>query len=235
MSSKTPARTKPGASGGKQGARVSAARRRRQRQLFIRAGIAAIVVLGVVFLIARSGGGGGRGGGSGPSFQVGQPGPGKPAPEIKLPSTAGGTFDLAAERGKTVLLYFQEGVGCQPCWTQIRDIEKRQADFRALGIDEMVSVVGNPLDQLRQKAADEGITTPIVADPDLSLGDTYNANRYGMMGTGAYGHTFIVVGPDGTIRWRADYGGSPHYTMYVKPPDLLADLRAGLGLKAAAG
>jgi peroxiredoxin Q/BCP len=30
------------------------------------------------------------------------------------------------------------------------------------------------------------------------------------------------------IRWRADYGGAPHYTMYVPSSDLLADLRAGL-------
>ncbi len=49
-----------------------------------------------------------------------------------------------------------------------------------------------------------------------------------MMGTSTYGHTFIVVGPDGTIRWRADYGGSPNYTMYVEPDALLADLSEGL-------
>jgi len=48
-----------------------------------------------------------------------------------------------------------------------------------------------------------------------------------MMGTGADGHTFILVGPDGTIRWRADYGGAPNYTMYVPPTQLLADLQAG--------
>lgn len=38
----------------------------------------------------------------------------------------------------------------------------------------------------------------------------------------------IVVGPDGRIRWRADYGGPPDHTMYVKPGALLDDLRAGL-------
>jgi peroxiredoxin Q/BCP len=36
------------------------------------------------------------------------------------------------------------------------------------------------------------------------------------------------VGPDGEIRWRADYGGSPNYTMYVPVANLVADLRAGL-------
>lgn len=208
-----------------QAARGAAGRRRRQRQLFSRIAVIGVVLLGVVFFIARSGGSGK----AGPAFQVGQPGPGSPAPPIRLSSTAGGEFDLKAQQGKTVLLYFQEGIGCQPCWDQIRDIEKRMPDLRALGIDEVVSVAGNPLTELRQKAADEHIATPVLADPALSLGDTYNANRYGMMGMSAYGHTFLVVGSDGTIKWRADYGGSPKYTMYVAPPALLDDLRAGLG------
>jgi peroxiredoxin Q/BCP len=77
--------------------------------------------------------------------------------------------------------------------------------------------------------ADDELATPVLADPDLSLAKTYNANRYGMMGLSRYGHSFIVVGPDGRIRWRADYGGSPTYTMYVKMRALLSDLRAGLG------
>ncbi len=49
-----------------------------------------------------------------------------------------------------------------------------------------------------------------------------------MMGDSTNGHTFVVVGPDGKIQWRADYGGAPDYTMYVPVPDLLADMRAGL-------
>src|SRR6266704_3453257 len=57
------------------------------------------------------------------AFQVGSPGPGEPAPEIRLPATDGSTFDLAAMRGKTVLLYFQEGLSCQPCWDQLKDIQ----------------------------------------------------------------------------------------------------------------
>jgi peroxiredoxin Q/BCP len=49
-----------------------------------------------------------------------------------------------------------------------------------------------------------------------------------MMGNSADGHTFILVGPDGTIRWRADYGGAPNYTMYVPINQLSADMQAGL-------
>ena len=49
-----------------------------------------------------------------------------------------------------------------------------------------------------------------------------------MMGTSRDGHTFILVGPDGVIRWRADYGGPPNYTMYLPVDALLADIQQGL-------
>lgn len=127
-----------------------------------------------------------------------------------------------------MLLYFQEGLGCQPCWDQIKDLEKQPEKLRALGIDEMVSITTNDLDNLRQKARDEDIATPVLADPDLAVSEAYAANQYGMMGTSADGHSFIVVGPDGKIRHRADYGGAPNYTMYVPVENLVADMREGL-------
>lgn len=183
-----------------------------------------VVVLFVIFAASRrptaSGGGSHR-------FSVGQPAKGQPAPEIRLAATTGGTFDLAALRGKTVLLYFQEGIGCQPCWDQIRDLEHSDA-LGSLGVDQFVSITSDPLDVIRQKVTDMGLRTPVLSDPGLAVSKTYHANSYGMMGASRDGHTFIVVGPDGSIRFRADYGGAPNYTMYVRPADLAGDIRAGL-------
>ena len=131
-------------------------------------------------------------------------------------------------RGKTVLLYFQEGITCQPCWDQLRAIEADRGPFRTLGIERIVTITTDPLDVLRQKAADERLSDPVLSDPDLAVSRAYNANRYGMMGDSRDGHTFIVVGPSGRILWRADYGGSPDYTMYVPVTNLVADIGAGL-------
>lgn len=161
-------------------------------------------------------------------FEVGDPGPGKEAPPIELPSTEGGTFDLASARGETVLLFFQEGLMCQPCWDQIKDMEAKSGELETLGIDRTVSITTDPLDGLKQKVEDENISTPVLSDPDLAVSKTYDANKYGMMGESRNGHTFIVVGPDGKIKWRADYGGAPDYTMYVPVKNLLADMREGL-------
>lgn len=161
-------------------------------------------------------------------FQVGKPGPGDMAPPIRLPSTRTSTFDLASMRGKTVLLYFQEGIMCQPCWDQIRDIETNLAKFGTAGIDSVVSITTDPIDLLRQKVRNERLLTPVLSDPDLAVSKAYHANDFGMMGQSRDGHTFIVVGADGRIRWRADYGGAPDYTMYLPVANLLADIELGL-------
>jgi peroxiredoxin len=190
---------------------------------------AAVIALGAIFVLnTPSGSPAGTEQAGRYPFQVGSPGPGAEAPPIELPSTDGGTFDLASLRGETVLLYFQEGLMCQPCWDQLKDIESQFAAFEALGIDKVVSITTDDRDLLRQKVDSMRLTTPVLSDPDLAVSKAYTTNQYGMMGLNYNGHTFIVVGPDGRIRWRADYGGAPKYTMYLPVPNLIADMRAGL-------
>ena len=123
-----------------------------------------LVVGGLYALSALGKGGGGgsasHGGGDYP-YAIGSPGPGEPAPPLTLPSTSGGSFDLASYRGKQqVLLYFQEGLTCQPCWDQLQALQKDLPKFRALGIGPIVSITTDPIDQIRQKVKDEGITIP---------------------------------------------------------------------------
>ena len=161
-------------------------------------------------------------------YAVGEPGVGAVAPPMNLKSSAGGTFDLSAYSGKQVLLYFQEGLTCQPCWDQITAIQKDMPAFHALGIDTIVSITNGPYAQLSQKANDMGLTIPVLADEDGAVCMQYGTLRYGMMMGMNPGHTFILVGTDGRIRYRADYGGPPKYTMYVPPDQLLKDLKQGL-------
>lgn len=157
-------------------------------------------------------------------FAVGEPAVGQLAPPIKL-----GTFNLAGMRGQSVLLYFQEGLMCEPCWEQLKDVESHADDFKALGIDHIVSITTDPADLLAKKTAAQKISTPVLSDPDLSVSKAYGANKYGMMGEDRDGHSFVLVGPDGHIQWRADYGGAPDYTMFLPAKNLVADIRHGLG------
>nr|WP_024127488.1 peroxiredoxin family protein [Streptomyces sp. F12]AHE40224.1 Alkyl hydroperoxide reductase/ Thiol specific antioxidant/ Mal allergen [Streptomyces sp. F12] len=165
---------------------------------------------------------------SGTSYDVGSPGIGKTAPAFTLAASTGKQVSLSDFRGKNVLLYFQEGLTCQPCWDQMTALEKSAAKVRAAGVDQVVSITTDPADLITRKTHDMSLTTPVLSDPGLKVSKEYGANQYGMMGTSRDGHSFLLVGPDGTIRWRADYGGAPDYTMYVAVDKLLADLKAGV-------
>ena len=212
---------------------------KRRMVMMIAAGVTVAAIGATIFIEGRSN--------SGPStdiatasevaagkfrFAVGDPGPGVAAPPIVLTSTTGATFDLAKERGKGVLLYFQEGIGCQPCWDQMRDYATAAAGFKAAGVDELVTITVNPVNLLARKMRQGGVGGIVLADPDLAVSKRYHANQYGMMGDSTDGHSFIFVDSAGIVRWRADYGGSPDFTMYVPPANLLADLRVGLHLPA---
>lgn len=166
-------------------------------------------------------------------YAVGSPGVGRAAPPVSLPSTTGGSFSLASYNGKKpVLLYFQEGLTCQPCWDQISAIQKEEAKFHALGIGPIVSITTDPLKLIRQKAHDDGLTIPVLSDQGGHVSDTYSARDYGMMGHDRDGHSFVLVGKNGKIVWRADYGGAPKYTMFVPANVLIAQLKTGTGGKA---
>ena len=162
------------------------------------------------------------------TYDIGRPATGEVAPAFTLPDNAGGQISLNDYRGKSVLLYFQEGLTCPPCWDQMSVLEKQPQQLKAAGIDAVVSITTDPVDLIARKVTDLRLTTPVLSDPTMVISRKYQANRFGMMGTSRDGHTFILVGPEGKILWRADYGGPPTYTMFVPVERLLKDLRASL-------
>ncbi len=200
----------------------------RRRRIAVWAGIAAgaAAVIAGLFVIFQHGSSSSSGTAAYP-YQVASPGSGQAAPGFALAASTGRKISLSQYRGKTVLLFFQEGLTCQPCWTQITDLEKHAAQLRAAGLDQVVSITSDPIAQITQKTRDMGLSTPVLSDPGLAVSQRYHANAYGMMGASRDGHTFIVVGPDGVIRWRADYGGPPKYTMFLPTTGLLAGIKAG--------
>lgn len=203
-------------------------------------GVIAVLALGAFWLVNQSSLSGKSGNNLQPAtsatggqtgrfpFKVAKPGPGDMAPPIRLTSTQGIPVDLEAMRGKTVMLYFQEGLMCEACWEQLKAIEANFSQFRAVGIDALVTVTTDPPDLLARKVRGERLFMPVLADPSVAVSQAYRANGDGMMGARYDAHTFVIVGRDGRIRWRADYGGSPTYNMYVPVPDLLADIKRGL-------
>ena len=104
------------------------------------------------------------------------------------------------------------------------------ARFKGLGIDQVVAISADRATAQAQRARRTNITMPTLADPDRAVSGAYGTLAYGMMNGALPGHTFILVGPDGKIRWRADYGGPPNFTMFVADDTLLAEIRRALGI-----
>lgn len=137
------------------------------------------------------------------------------APPFTLTSTDGSEVSLSDYAGRNVLLYFNEGVGCDACFYQTVELEKKAADLDAAGIT-VLPVVMNPLDQVRSELVRFGITTPYLIDADGRV-----SRDYGVMGKGMHanlpGHGFVLIDGEGEIRWQKEYP-----SMYAPTSELLA-------------
>ncbi len=229
-SNKTPVNRTPGNKRARQAAsNLSGARAGNGRRgWIITTVVAAVVAVGVLYLVFQSSAPQQNAvhGRSGFTHVAGEPGVGTVAPPFTLTAGSGGQVNLADYRDKSVLLYFQEGLSCQPCWDQLKDLEQNKTALTKAGVGAVVSITTDPANLIGQKTADEKISIPVLSDPSMSVSRAYQANKYGMMGDMRDGHSFILVGPDGIIRWRADYGGAPDFTMYLPTEKMLADLAA---------
>jgi len=151
------------------------------------------------------------------------------APDFTLPDTAGGTFRLSDYKGKSnVLLFFSEGLACQPCLSQMRDLDSLNDQFTGLGV-LAVSVSGDPISMLSDWVRTSGPKYgKVLSDQSLSVSKTYDllgADISMMPGT-APGHTFILVNKSGVVVWRQDYGPN---NMYVPNNEIIAAVRKALG------
>jgi peroxiredoxin len=153
---------------------------------------------------------------------------GDKAPEFTLTSVNGTSFDLNNYLGKSdVLLFFNEGLSCSPCLQQMVDIDRNYSTFVGMGVT-VVSITTNAMSDMRTWAHNNGITRMLVLpDQSLQVDREYTTLNAGSMHAGsAPGHTFILVGKDGSVLWRKDYGS---YTMYVPMNELIASVKPALG------
>lgn len=146
---------------------------------------------------------------------------GAKAPAFSLPSTDGRTVTLASLSGRSALLYFSEGVGCDPCFTQMVELQQQQARLDRLGIT-LVPVMTNSAGMVTQEMQRFQLSYPVLIDGSKSI-----SSAYGTLGTGHHadlpGHSFILIDAAGAIRWRGDYS-----SMYVSASDLLAEVQKAL-------
>ena len=143
------------------------------------------------------------------------------AADFTLTDTSGAQHTLADHRGENVLLYFNEGAGCQSCIVQMGEIEKQAEAFA----DEDVTVLPIVMNTREQILADmrlNGVKTPFLLD-DGTVSDAYGTLGKGMH-AGLPGHSFVLIDKKGQQRWYGEYP-----SMWLDPRELLAEVRDRLG------
>jgi peroxiredoxin len=146
----------------------------------------------------------------------------RPAPGFTLTDSSGRAVSLASYRGHDVVLYFNEGVGCDACFYQMRDFEQHAAQLQKAGV-AILPIVMNPASQIRPELAAFGLRTPYLIDATGSVTRAYGALGEGMH-AGLPGHGFVLIDAKGTQRWYGEYP-----SMYLSTSGLLQQVKAHLG------
>ncbi|MDP2671793.1 MAG: peroxiredoxin family protein [bacterium] len=149
---------------------------------------------------------------------------GASAPSFRLPAADGRQVSLADYSGKNILLYFQEGLMCQPCWKQIGTLERDLASFEQIQT-EIVTVGVDSAAEWKPILRAEGIKEiPILIDADREMSQTYGVlSMPSQMHSDRPGHTFVLVNKEGKIAWIADYS-----TMRVSNEEILSSVEEAL-------
>lgn len=142
------------------------------------------------------------------------------APDFTLSDTNGDSVTLSDLRGTNVLLYFNEGAGCQSCIVQMGELEKHADDLADLNV-KVFPIVMNTREQITADMTANGVETPFLLD-DGTVSDAYGTLGKGMH-AGLPGHSFVLIDETGTQRWYGEYP-----SMWLAPTDLLKEVRARL-------
>jgi peroxiredoxin Q/BCP len=149
--------------------------------------------------------------------------PGDPAPDFALTTDTGETLRLADLAGRRVVLYAYPAAMTPGCTTQACDFRDSLSALKAAGL-EVIGISPDSPQKLATFRDRDGLTFPLVSDPDRSVLTAYGAygekQNYGKTVMGVIRSTF-VIGPDGRIE-KAMYN--------VKATGHVAKLRRDLGI-----
>jgi peroxiredoxin Q/BCP len=152
--------------------------------------------------------------------------PGSLAPDFTLRDQDEHTVSLSDFRGRRVILYFYPAAMTPGCTTQACDFRDSLASLQGAGYT-VLGISRDAPEKLREFRAHDGITFPLLSDPDHAVHEAYGAwgekQNYGKTITGVLRSTF-VIDADGVVT-EALYN--------VKATGHVARLRKTLGLDAA--
>ena len=96
---------------------------------------------------------------------------------------------------------------------------------------ELVSIMVDPLPDLKAEAQARGIKSLVATDEDMRVSNMYGALEASMHPGMKPGHTFVLVDKAGQMVWRWDWPG--HGTpMYVEVDDVYEEVSNRLDVRS---
>ncbi|MGK5553204.1 thioredoxin-dependent thiol peroxidase [Actinomadura kijaniata] len=121
--------------------------------------------------------------------------PGDIAPEFELPDADGNPVSLASLRGRRVILYFYPAAMTPGCTKESVDFQGSLPDLEPHGVT-VVGVSPDKPEKLARFRDKEGLTFPLLSDPDAKVLQAYGAygekKLYGKVVVGVIRSTFII-------------------------------------------
>ncbi|BBU21967.1 bacterioferritin comigratory protein Bcp [Mycobacterium xenopi] len=149
--------------------------------------------------------------------------PGDKAPAFSLPDADGKIIKLADYRGRRVIVYFYPAASTPGCTKEAGDFRDNLHDLSEAGLD-VVGISPDPPAKLAKFRDAEGLTFPLLSDPDRKVLTAWGAygpkQMYGKTVQGVIRSTFVV-----------DEQGKIALAQYnVKATGHVAKLRRDLGV-----
>ncbi|WP_413774995.1 thioredoxin-dependent thiol peroxidase [Actinocorallia sp. A-T 12471] len=121
--------------------------------------------------------------------------PGDEAPDFTLDDADGKPFTLSSLRGERVILYFYPAAMTPGCTKESVDFEGALPELAEAGV-KVVGVSPDAPAKLAKFAERDGLTFPLLSDPDKQVLQAYSAygekKLYGKVTVGVIRSTFVI-------------------------------------------
>tara|TARA_B100000519_G_scaffold75663_1_gene65085 strand:+ start:480 stop:953 length:474 start_codon:yes stop_codon:yes gene_type:complete len=120
---------------------------------------------------------------------------GDTAPAFSLADADGNTVKLSDYKGRKVIVYFYPAASTPGCTKEACDFRDNLADLNDAGLD-VVGISPDKPEKLAKFRDKEGLTFPLLADPDRTVLEAWGAygekTMYGKTVQGVIRSTFVV-------------------------------------------
>ncbi|KUM41090.1 thioredoxin-dependent thiol peroxidase [Arthrobacter sp. EPSL27] len=127
--------------------------------------------------------------------------PGDAAPAFTLQNSDGREVSLSDFRGRSTVVYFYPAASTPGCTKEACDFRDSLESLEGAGY-AVVGISPDPVEKLANFAAAEGLTFPLLSDPDHTVAEAYAAwgekKNYGKTYEGLIRST-VVVDPEGKV------------------------------------